>query len=344
MNEEEKNLNEEETTEVQPEETAEETVETSQTVEEPIEESENSAETPEEIAEEAVADAVEAKSAETVIGGEESQLDSSDVMAVGDITEDNAEKEVTAEDGTVAAAAVEAEIAEDGTVTDEAQTATVADAKNQALAKTAAIIVGAVILAAIIVLGIMFGPKLFNKYNRSGYVDVSGKTIGEVADNSGMSLEDFLESFGLPKDMPSNTAESVAYYFIPAGKIAPMYRMDFETLKTTLGLPDEITEDTPWGEAEGEAKLSNYVGDLDEFKEKYGLGDEITGDTKWKEVRNIVDERQREENKEQEKEAKKAEKEAAKKAKDDSKSDDTETAETTEAPEEASASPEAKTE
>lgn len=334
MNEEEKNLNEEETTEVQPEETAEETVETSQTVEEPIEESENSAETPEEIAEESVADAVEAKSAETVIGGEESQLDSSDVMAVGDI----------AEDGTVAAAAAEAEIAEDGTVTDEAQTATVADAKNQALAKTAAIIVGAVILAAIIVLGIMFGPKLFNKYNRSGYIDVSGKTIGEVADNSGMSLEDFLESFGLPKDMPSNTAESVAYYFIPAGKIAPMYRMDFETLKTTLGLPDEITEDTPWGEAEGEAKLSNYVGDLDEFKEKYGLGDEITGDTKWKEVRNIVDERQREENKEQEKEAKKAEKEAAKKAEDDSKTDDTETAETTEAPEEAAASPEAKTE
>ena len=337
MNEEEKNLNEEieETTEVPEEETVEETT----------------AETPEEVIDNAVEEIVEAKSAETVIGGEESELDSSDVMAVGEVTDTTEEAEVieetdenseeASEDGTAAAAAIEAEIAEDGTVTEGAQTPVVTDAKNQALAKTAAIIVAAVVLIAIIVLGIIFCPRIFNKYNRSGYIDVSGRTIAEVADNSGMELEDFLESFGLPKDMPPNTAESIAYYYIPCGKIAPMYRMDFQTLKTALGLPDDVTEDTPWGEAEGEAPLNSYVGEdnLAAFKEKYGLGDEITGDTKWKEIRNIVDEKQREANLEQQK----AEKEAAKQAKADSKSDDADTA-ATEAPAEATAASETKTE
>ena len=165
-------------------------------------------ETTEEVIDNAVEEIVEAKSAETVIGGEESELDSSDVMAVGEVTDTTEEAEVieetdenseeASEDGTAAAAAIEAEIAEDGTVTEGAQTPVVTDAKNQALAKTAAIIVAAVVLIAIIVLGIIFCPRIFNKYNRSGYIDVSGRTIAEVADNSGMELEDFLESFGLP--------------------------------------------------------------------------------------------------------------------------------------------------
>lgn len=345
MNEEEKNLNEEieETTETPAEESVEETTEApaedvvEETTDAPAEDvvEENNAETPEEVIDNATVEAVEAKAAETVLGGEETELANSDVMAVGEIEDTEDETEETAEDGAAAAAAIETEIAEDGTVTEDAQIPTVTDAVNTALSKTVAMIIGAVILVAIIVLGIIFCPRIFNKYNRAGYIDVSGKTIAEIADNSGMELDEFLESFGLPKDMPPNTAESVAYYYIPCGKIAPMYRMDFQTLKTALGLPDDVTEDTPWGEAEGEATLNSYVGEdnLAAFKEKYGFGDEITGDTKWKEIRNVVDEKQREDNLEQQKAAKEAEKKAAKEAK-TSKSDD---AEATDAPAETTA-------
>ncbi len=174
-------------------------------------------------------------------------------------------------------------------------------------------VVAVLVVAAIVVLAVILGPRLFNKYNKAGYVDVSGRTVAEVAESAGMDLKDFLDSYGLPADMPGNTSESAAYYAIPCSRMATMYGMDFETLKSTLELPDTITEDTPWGEAEGEARLSVYVGEdnLDSFKEQYGLGDEVTGDTQWKEIRNIVDEYNRQQRIESEKAQEEAEKNAA---------------------------------
>lgn len=170
------------------------------------------------------------------------------------------------------------------------------------------VVVGAIIAVLVIVLvvlGITIGPKVFNKYNREGYVDVSGRTIAEVAESAGMDYADFLEEYGLPADMPGNTSESAAYYTIPCSRMAAMYGMDFETMKSTLEFPDTITEDTTWGEAEGEVRLSVYVGEdnLDAFKEMYNLGDDVTGDTQWKEIRNTVDEYNRQQRIESEKAA-----------------------------------------
>ena len=67
--------------------------------------------------------------------------------------------------------------------------------------------------------------------------------------------------------------------------------MDVEGLKSMLGLGDDVTEETPWGEAEGKSPLSKYIGEdnLEAFKAEYGLGDDVTVDTLWGEIRNIVD-------------------------------------------------------
>ena len=51
---------------------------------------------------------------------------------------------------------------------------------------------------------------MFNKYNRLGYVDVSGRTVAQVAEEQGMDVDEFLEQFDLPSDMPGNTTESAA--------------------------------------------------------------------------------------------------------------------------------------
>lgn len=182
--------------------------------------------------------------------------------------------------------------------------------------KIAGISIACVAVAVVIILAIFFGPKLMNKYNRMGYIDTTGRTIGEVADANGYELADFLASYDLPADMPESTYESVAYYMIPAKKVAEMYGMDFASLKEMLGWDDTVTEDTPWGEAEGETTLSKYVGEdnLSQFKEQYNLGDEITGETKWKEIRNIIDQQARDERIAAEKEeaaAKKSEEESA---------------------------------
>ncbi len=152
-------------------------------------------------------------------------------------------------------------------------------------------------------------------YNYLGYINVSGNTVADIAEMQGISLDEFLTAYSLPADMPATTDESAAYYSIPTGVMAQMYGMDFESFKIVLELPDtiseislrhkiidlvsdkfnlttEITEDTPWGIAEGELTLSAYVGDEDaiaSFKEEYNLGDDVTADTKWKDVRGIVD-------------------------------------------------------
>ncbi|MDD6215042.1 MAG: hypothetical protein PUB42_07670 [Firmicutes bacterium] len=150
-----------------------------------------------------------------------------------------------------------------------------------------------------------------NKYNQ-GYVDITGKTVADLAESQNMELAQFLEQYNLPADMPGSTFETAAYYTIPVSKMAEMYRMDFATLKEVLKLPDTVTEDTTWGEAEGQVKLGDYVGadNLDEFKKQYGLGDEVTADTQWKDVRRTVDEAQRKKRIEEEAAAKEQEKAA----------------------------------
>ena len=164
---------------------------------------------------------------------------------------------------------------------------------------------------------------MFNKYNRLGYVDVSGRTVAQVAEEQGMDVDEFLEQFDLPSDMPGNTTESAAYNCIPVSKMAEMYGMDFNTIKEVLKFPDDVDEDTAWGDAIGQVTLGDYVGEdnLAEFKETYSFGDDITADTLWKDVRQTVDEKSRQ----QRIESEKAEKES-------DKNKDTDSAESTEAP------------
>ena len=106
--------------------------------------------------------------------------------------------------------------------------------------------------------------------------------------------------------------------------------MDFNTIKEVLKFPDDVDEDTAWGDAIGQVKLGDYVGEdnLAEFKETYGFGDDITADTLWKDVRQTVDEKSRQ----QRIESEKAEKES-------DKNKDTDSAESTEAPAESAEAP-----
>ena len=175
-------------------------------------------------------------------------------------------------------------------------------------------VVVAIVLALAIVAAAcvwFFMPK--NPYNKMGYVDISGKTVQDLADQMGVPLADFLAQYELPEDMPADTTESAAYYNIPVKIMAQMFGMDYATMKETLHFPEEVTEDTTWGEAEGMVLLKDYVGEenLDSFKEQYGFGDEVTLETQWKEVRTAVDTAQMEARIEQEKAALEAEKLAA---------------------------------
>lgn len=161
--------------------------------------------------------------------------------------------------------------------------------------------------------------KSSNKYNNLGYANPSGKTIAEISDELGVSLEEFLETYNLPADMPGDTEEMAAYYTMPVKVFAQMYGIDFATLKEAYSIPDETTpdipktlgdkiaslfggnkkteaidENTPWGKVMDEMTLATYVGEeqLEQFKEFYGITADITGETRYKEVRRAVEEAQ----------------------------------------------------
>ena len=133
------------------------------------------------------------------------------------------------------------------------------------------------------------------------YVDITGITVKDLLADMDMTKEEFYEEFGLPDDFPVIASETEAMYTIPIKSYVGMYDLDFDTAKELLNIPDRtedgtpITEDTPWGIAQGEVSVAAYVGDsgdgaeVAEFKEEFGFGSEVTADTKWKEVRNAVD-------------------------------------------------------
>lgn len=135
------------------------------------------------------------------------------------------------------------------------------------------------------------------KYGDPQYIDMQGITVKELAEESGTELDVFLESYGLPEDMPACISASEAYYMIPVKNIAEIYNITFSELKELMGWGDDITEEMPWGEAQGETTVGNYVGEenISSFKSKYGFGDDVTSSTKWKEIRDTVDRYDKEE-------------------------------------------------
>lgn len=153
-------------------------------------------------------------------------------------------------------------------------------------------IIAIVVALVIVIAAVVTSTMNFNKYNKLGYVDISGKTIQDIADAQGITLAEFLEAYHLPSDMPGDTTEANAYYSIPTGIVAEMNGLDFATLKAMLKFQDDVTEETPWGIAEGGILLGDYIGGADKvdaFKAQYGFGDEVTAETPWGELRNTVD-------------------------------------------------------
>ncbi len=139
----------------------------------------------------------------------------------------------------------------------------------------------------------------YEKNNRhlpdGGYVDVTGRTVEDVARERGLTLKEYLDEYELPPDMPALVSETEANYTIPVRRMLDMYGMSFESFRQVFNMPDSVDENMTWGEAIGEAPLGEYVDmyvgkdSLEGFKRMYSLDDSVNESTKWKDVREQVD-------------------------------------------------------
>lgn len=140
-------------------------------------------------------------------------------------------------------------------------------------------------------------------------IDITGETIGDTAEYSGIDVEDFVYQYHLPEFMTAETSLEEAEMYLPLRQVAVMNQTGLKAFMEERNIPAEITGegnildavlkvfginrykitgDTPYALVEGEMRLEDYVGDVESFKTQYELGDEVTADTKWKEVRDVV--------------------------------------------------------
>lgn len=177
-------------------------------------------------------------------------------------------------------------------------------------------IIGGVVAVVVALAAILWYFGIINPYE-IGYVDVSGVTLEELADQSGYSLKEYKKVNGLSWLMPKSTNENAVKNNIKVKTTIAQSGMAFEDFKEYYGWGDDITENSTVGKALGATKLSVILGTKDmeadmasqtlaSFKEFYGFGDEVTLDTLYKDVRVAIDKKTRETRIEQEKEAEKA--------------------------------------
>lgn len=182
---------------------------------------------------------------------------------------------------------------------------------------TAAIAIGTVAALVLIIAGLLIW-YITKPLPQPTYIDVNGQTLGDMAASTGMELSEIIYMYDLPKNTPAEASISQVQYMIPLKKMAVMNQMGLQKFKEQYNIPDEITGegnfldsilkvfginrykitgDTPFGLAEGEITLGDYIGEenLEEFKEEYGISADATVDTKWKEVRDTVMAKQKEE-------------------------------------------------
>lgn len=272
-------------------EAVEETVEVAETVEEP--EQAEVAETVGETVNEAAEVVEEEAEPEAEVAEETAEAVEEAEAVAEEVAEDTVAEAVEAVEETVEAIEDKAEAV--AAEAFEAAAPVVGDTAKKMTNKSVIITAAAAAAAVAVVVAIVLIMLFVNRNPYEKYIDVTGRTIGQVAEEANIDYEQFLEIYDLPEDMPKNTSESSAYNTIPFATIIEMNQFTgmetVEDAKKMLELPDEIDDDTPWGVAIGEAPLRAYVGEsnVDSFKERYGLGDDVTGDTKYKDVRKTVD-------------------------------------------------------
>lgn len=222
--------------------------------------------------------------------------------AVEDIVDESDAEEINESDDVV----LNEQIVEE--VLEEIEETVVKKSKKPAII---AIVVVILAIAAFLVYNAFSGDK----YNKMGYGNPYGRTVGDVITELGITLDEFKTNYSLPEDITEDTEEMAAYYMIPVRVFAQMYGVDYEQFKQAYNIPAETTpsepttiigkikalfgvydiqpidENTPWGIVMDELTLGSYVGEenLETFKQYYGIETEITAETKYKEVRKEVE-------------------------------------------------------
>ena len=110
----------------------------------------------------------------------------------------------------------------------------------------------------------------------SEYLDVTKRSAGEAADESGLTFEEYKKYNGLNPDRPEWMSENEAQMTSLAMNIINISGLSVDEFKKDYGLNIDITDTTTVGELYDSMPLSIFYADkFAEAKEIYGLGDDV---------------------------------------------------------------------
>lgn len=179
--------------------------------------------------------------------------------------------------------------------------------KNYAAAWLVAAIFGGIIVVATLASYILLSSGVINPWAKS-YIDTTGVTLEELADQSGYSVKEYKNINGLPYFMPKSTHENAVRNSMKLGALIKQSGNTIEDWRERYGWDTRIDENTTVGDALAQTPLSKVfsIGDdengeyLAMIKDLFGLDDSVTADTLYGAVRDQIDQKQRETRLEQE--------------------------------------------
>lgn len=109
--------------------------------------------------------------------------------------------------------------------------------------------------------------------------------LAYLADQNGMSVEDFLTQYGLT-GLDENATQTEVINSMTVENFLAYAGATLDELVEEYSLTEPPAMDANWGEVQKTFTVRNVIGEenFDQFKEMYGLDDTITLDTLWSEA------------------------------------------------------------
>lgn len=139
------------------------------------------------------------------------------------------------------------------------------------------------------------GKVASNLANKTDNADptTQQQTVQTAADAEGKTVAEFLSAYGLDAGLSADTAMQDIYPTMTVENIAKMNQVSTEEFLEQYGLTGKVDGSANWGEAQNSIPVGKYFGSEESWqtvKSTYGLSDDISSDTPFSEVEPLLEE------------------------------------------------------
>ena len=156
------------------------------------------------------------------------------------------------------------------------------------------VIIAVVLVAVIGLAGYAVYDKMSGKLNAKAIESGEKEpTVEYLAEQEGMSIEDYLAQYGLSGVSKRATQEEMTD-MMTVDNYIKFAKTTADDLKTQYHLSEAPAGDSNWGELRKSFTVKNIIGDSEDdfkqFKEMYKLDDSVTPDMLWTDAEPIIEE------------------------------------------------------